>query len=362
MENKLQKILITSPSLDANDNISGISTITKLLIENNRGVEYEHFVLGRKDNTSRRIGWLLDQIKTPFRLFSLFREKSIDIVHFNIGFEPPSLLRDIGLYLYICYLHIPVVLHIHGGRYMNHVPENIIFRNIIIRFLRNADSIIVLSKKEQCYLSTNFPFVENKVEVISNAVETSSNDVSKKDYFGMLKILFLGRIDKNKGLSVIASVLNELSAKDFIYKFHLCGVGPDKEWFIGLLSDKAKQSLVDEGLLTGQHKKELLEKSHIFLLPSLFEGLPMALLETMSYGVVPLVTAVGSIPTVVKDGINGYFIKENVFEIINRIIELDEDRCLLEKLSNEDKKEIQDNFSIVKYVDRVNSIYRRVLV
>ena len=84
----------------------------------------------------------------------------------------------------------------------------------------------------------------------------------------------------------------------------------------------------------------------------------MSLLETMSYGAVPVVTKVGSIPTVVKEGVNGLFIKvKDVESICKALKKLDDDRCLLAKMSVEACKTIQENFSATKYVERLNAIY-----
>ena len=84
----------------------------------------------------------------------------------------------------------------------------------------------------------------------------------------------------------------------------------------------------------------------------------MSLLETMSYGAVPVVTKVGSIPTVVKDGENGLFVKaKNVDSICDALKKLDDDRSLLAKMSVEARRTIQENFSAAKYVERLNAIY-----
>ena len=104
--------------------------------------------------------------------------------------------------------------------------------------------------------------------------------------------------------------------------------------------------------------REFLDSLDVFVMPTYFEGLPMSLLETMSYGVVPVVTKVGSIPTVVKDGENGLFVKvKDVESICKALKKLDDDRSLLAKMSVEARKTIQENFSATKYVERLNAIY-----
>ena len=84
----------------------------------------------------------------------------------------------------------------------------------------------------------------------------------------------------------------------------------------------------------------------------------MSLLETMGYGVVPVVTQVGSIPTVVKDGENGLFVKvKDVQSIVEAVRRLDQDRNLLARLSEKAENTIKENFSATRYVERLNAIY-----
>ena len=49
------EIIITAPSLNTNQNVSGISSVTKFIIQNNKSVDYIHFELGKKDEDKRNI-------------------------------------------------------------------------------------------------------------------------------------------------------------------------------------------------------------------------------------------------------------------------------------------------------------------
>ncbi len=52
-------------------------------------------------------------------------------------------------------------------------------------------------------------------------------------------------------------------------------------------------------------RDDLLRRAQLLMLPSSHEGLPMAVLEAMAFGVAPLVTPVGALPELVHDGVNG---------------------------------------------------------
>ena len=80
---------------------------------------------------------------------------------------------------------------------------------------------------------------------------------------------------------------------------------------------------------------EILMRSDIFILASHFEGLPMALLETMAVGIVPVVTDVGSIKSVVQHGVNGVIVnKKDSKDLYEKLKEIMSDPALFRVLSN----------------------------
>jgi len=353
-------IIITSPSLNPQNNVSGISSIMKLLVDNNHAHHYTIFVIGKKDNQKRRLKWLLKTASIPLRLLALLRKQKTDIIHFNIGFEPPSLIRDIAPFLTARLLGRKVVLHIHGGRFMT-APAHGLLKKIIHLMLRYTSSIIVLSEAEKTFLCTLNPKLnKKKIYSLPNVVdlphlEPESLDRKKKP----LHIIYLGRIDRKKGLGEIAEALNALSTQDVDFHFSLCGVGPDEEWFDQQLAPTTQTKVEKKGLIYGADKDKVLRQADLFLMPSHFEGLPMALLETMAYGIVPIVTPVGSIPQVVKNGQNGYLIA-NKNEIVKALVTMHKDREHLHRLSLKAKETIENEFSLDLYIARINQIYKEL--
>lgn len=360
LNNDDMDILITTPSLSPTDNVSGISSMVRLLIQYNTQYRYHPFILGKKDSEKRGLIWLFTLLKIPFSLYSSLKTNHIKIAHFNLGLEPPSLLRDIIPYMLLFSLRIPLCLHIHGGRYMSSIPKNFVLRWIINLFLKKSSEIIVLSSVEMNYLKSQYAFLDSKkIHVIPNAVEIPDIEVLNKDFSKPFNILFLGRIDRKKGLHIIAESINELAQRGILFQFHFCGAGPDKAWFMSLLSERAALSVIDQGLVFGEKKKEILKLAHLFLLPSSFEGLPMALLESMGYGVLPLVSPVGSMPDVVVNGENGFLI-ENVESIVSAILLLDQDRMKLEMMAQAARVTMESRFSIKNYVNKMNAVYPQI--
>ena len=95
-----------------------------------------------------------------------------------------------------------------------------------------------------------------------------------------------------------------------------------------------------------------------FLLPSYFEGLPNALLEAMSFGLVPICTNVGSIPNVITNNIDGYLIPMRNSNVISEKIQyLNNDRVNLKNVATNAHKSIYVNYSIESYIYKLNRIY-----
>lgn len=350
------KVLILSPSLKAENNISGISSITRMLVERNALVDYIHFEVGKRDGQKRNLKWVLYLLMLPIRFWKRISCSTINWVHFNIGFEPFSLVRDFPLFLITRKKGVPVLLHVHGGRFVLNVPQNHVLKWIVRYFLKRSERIIVLSEIEKEALVKGYQIDEGKMTVLPNAVELPHSEKAKVYSPLALSVLYLGRIDVNKGLKEILSALEILMEKDMDFVFYLCGTGPDEQWFLSECERIIGDRLRYEGVIFGDKKRNILEKSHIFLLPSYFEGLPIALLESMSFQLVPVVSGVGAIPKVVRSGENGMIVS-TVEDIVNAMVTLDADRDLLRTLSENAEKTVSLQFSIDEYIRKINLLY-----
>ena len=356
---KKKKILITSPSLNTSKNVSGISTLTSLLIENNLNFSYDHFKVGREDNQKRNLFWILHQFKLIVSFIIKLIKNKFDLVHINMPLSELAIIINFILIIISKLLLNNVIVHLRGGKLSLNKNINFFQFCIIYLSLKFSNCIIVLGSKEKKFISKNFYIKNNKIHVLSNAVELP--DFKKKIISDEIKIVFLGRIDKNKGIDYIFSALNNLKGK-VKFKFYLAGVGPYKNTCIPKFSKYIGKSFIYLGVQNHHQKKEIFRKSHIFILPSFFEGLPNALLESMSFGVVPIVTSVGSIGEVVENLKNGFIIpKHSHKEISEKIISLYNDNKLFNSLSLNAFKTIKNNFSLSSYIVKLNTIYNSVI-
>ena len=118
------EIIITSPSLNPKQNVSGISSVTQFIIQNNKIINYIHFELGKKDNERGgvyRIGAIL---KCMFLWWKTLSKYPQAIIHYNFPLSKASILRD-PLFIGIARIRKrKMVIHLHGGNFLTapHIP------------------------------------------------------------------------------------------------------------------------------------------------------------------------------------------------------------------------------------------------
>lgn len=321
------KVIINSPSLDPKVNVSGISSVTHFIISNNKEVDYIHFEIGRKDSESQGI---LSRIKRIIHNKKEWKELLLQnkdaIIHYNMPLMRAAIIRDYMMLRIAHKLGMTVILHVHGGNYIKERNRPWYIKKLLNNIFSWAKFVIVLGEEEKSILEEDFK-LENVVS-LPNCIDLSEarnfkRELSKEE---LLNILYIGRIEHNKGIDYIFDACETLKEKGNRFCLHFAGKEEVEDQYIPKFKEKFGKQFIYHGIVSGNTKTELLKKCNIFLMPSFFEGLPMSLLETMSFGQVPIVTPVGSIPTIVTDKENGIFIGiKNSDDIVKSINNLDKD-------------------------------------
>ena len=353
-------VLITSPSINPKLNIGGISSLTKLLIENNSSVGYLHFVRGKKDKEKKGLSWIFNQPNLLLQYFMIIHgNKDLNIVHINMPLEKNAIIRDSFLIIIAALNKKKVVVHLHGGNYSLKFNIPAIFKLLIKISIYYAKTLIVLGQNEKDFLINHYKVQPQKIIVLPNAVNIP--EFTTKEVQNPINILFMGRIEKNKGLKEIISAL-ELLKESQSFRFKIAGDGPDKVEFIDECKRKIPNHFDYLGVVSGVEKENILLCSHIFILPSYYEGLPYALLEAMANKLVPIVTPVGVIPEIIIDNQNGYIVPIHDFQSIYRkLLEIIEDKSIITCLGENAYHTAKSNFSLKNYINKFNYVYENIL-
>lgn len=354
-------IIITAPSLNPNENVSGISSVAQFIISNNGGQRYLHFELGKKDK--ERGGWRrIPALAGRYREWKKMIESHPDaIIHYNLPLSKPSLLRDPWFIRYALRQKRKIVIHVHGGLFLTApcIPDSL---KRIMRWVFHQDvPFIALSDMEKEILQKRFG--AKSVIVLPNCVdltdaEAFAEEFAEREETEPLRIGYLGRIEPNKGMTELLTACRQLKNDAVPFTLVIAGKEQTEGEYLPEFHNGLGENFEYAGLVSGRRKCDFLRSLDAFVLPSYFEGLPMSLLETMSYGTTPIVTPVGSVPQVVKDGKNGIFINHHDCEsIVEAIKQVNEDRSLLRRLGEEARKTIFNEFSPKQYIENLNHIY-----
>lgn len=251
-----------------------------------------------------------------------------------------------------------IVIHMHGSEFDVFYDKecNEKQKKQVRDIFSMANIVIALSEEWKEYLSTICE--TKKIIVLYNAV--SVPDFTRTNYRDK-KVLFLGRLGKRKGTYDLIDVIPEILKKVPSARFYFGGDG-EVSYCTEICIEKGIQNSVEFlGWITGRNRIKYLESCNIFVLPSYHEGMPMSLLEAMSYGDVVISTKVGGIPKVIKNNVNGLLIQAgNIEELKN---------SLLEVLSGEGKKElgmaayktILKQFNIENNITALTELYKTLV-
>ena len=192
-----------------------------------------------------------------------------------------------------------------------------------------ADEIIVLSANVQDYFRETY---NRETRFIPNGVNRPSIVEADLilDRFGLHKdeyILFLGRIVPEKGLRYLVEAFKNVKTNK---KLVIAGGSSDTQAFMDELKELAKDDsrIIFTGFVQGKILDELYSNAYVYTLPSDLEGMPLSLLEAMSYGNCCLVSDIDECAEVVED-MAVTFKKSDVVDLTSKLQVLcDDEECV----------------------------------
>lgn len=147
------------------------------------------------------------------------------------------------------------------------------------------------------------------VDVEKFDIPLSRNEARKKLGFSADRFLVgtVGRLEEQKGQSYLVEAAAMLRREGLNISLLLIGSGREEKRLRDLV---AREGIAEEVLFLGTRRDlpDLFRAMDVFVLSSLWEGLPLALLSAMASGVPVVATPVGGIPEVIRDGVNGFLV------------------------------------------------------
>ena len=354
------KILITAPSLDESQNVSGISTIVRQIIEHST-FDYSHFAAGRKDGEKANAFWLLKQAVMPLQFFSVCSAHKPGAVHINTALTDLSIWRDAALTLAAKMAGCKVVLSIHGGKYLWNDFANSRIERVTRKMLQRASVVVVYSELEKEAVLKRWSNLgpDLKVEVLPNAIPFADVPTVERDNAEPV-LVFFGRFHESKGLHETIEAARILKNEGYKFQFKAYGEGPEREFFLTGMQNALGDKFHYGGIIAGKEKWRRLAEADIFVLPSRYgEGLPMAMLEAMAVGCVVVVADVSSVAAVIDEGVNGYMVEpKNTAQLVEKLKFLLENKTAWAPVRENAIATVKEKFAIEDYIEKLEKLYQ----
>ncbi|PEC51940.1 glycosyltransferase family 4 protein [Bacillus sp. AFS096315] len=283
--------------------------------------------------------------------------RKYDIAHIHMSYRG-SFIRKSYIIKLLKSKNIPIVLHMHGSQFKDFYNESTDKRRrYITDTLNKVTVILALGKEWKDYYKT---ICETEVVSLDNAVfpKKANNGPDDKSY-----ITTMGVLSHRKGTYDLIEAAAKLKGKiDNKYKFVLAGDGEIEKVKKKIKDLDLEDLFIIPGWISNENKiEEIYRNSIIYILPSYNEGMPMSILEAMSYGLPIISTDVGSIPSVVEKD-NGFIIKPgNIDELESTILNLLNNQSDIISLRNNNIKKISTKYNIYASLDELLSLFNKII-
>jgi glycosyltransferase involved in cell wall biosynthesis len=281
-------------------------------------------------------------------LILLIKDRELKILHIH-GASKGSFYRKYILYVFARFFsNKKIIYHIHGGGFRDFYLGSSKFVQRRVRYMINSvDLVICLSEKWKHFYTSAFK--PKQIKILNNMI-LPPNNTERMNSNDKYKLLFLGLIGDNKGIFDLIKTIAK-NKKQFENKLELKVAGNGEvDRLTNTISKWNIQNMVHfEGWADEKKKEELFRSADAFILPSYKEGLPLSILEAMSYGLPIISSKVGGIPDLLHKGKNGILVVPgNQRAIKNAIVKLMNNKDLCKNYSQNSAKTVVDF-----YPDRV---------
>ncbi len=280
------------------------------------------------------------------------------IVHIHFA-SRGSTLRKMILADMVTRAGRPLVLHAHGGNFEQfHRRLPAILRHTVDGILQRANVLIALSSRWRDFYVNECEVSPSHVIVLPNPVHWTP-EVPNRGGRTTVQFLFLGRMCQTKGtydlVNAFAALPDAVRARS---RLTLAGDG-DLEAIRKLAEPFGEQVRVLPWIDRSERER-LLAQSDVFVLPSYQEGVPMALLEAMAAGLPAIVTPVGGIPDVLRNGVEGLMVEparvRELSAAMARLVDHDGERTAYGRRAHERAR----SYDVHGYARSLAEIYQRI--
>lgn len=286
----------------------------------------------------------------------LLRKERPDLVHIHSSFGP-SFYRKMPFILWSVSRGIPVVNHIHGAEFdsfYENAPAS--KKRRVRRVYRKCTRFIVLSEEWKEKIAQIVP--ADRIDVIENYCvlpEKICHEERRQN-----QILFLGALEERKGCYDMPVIFESVKRKCPDARLVMAGDGQMEQVKEAFDQKNLLAGVTFTGWVRGQEKDKLLQQSAVFLFPSYNEGMPMAVLEAMGYGLGIVTTTVGGIPQLIAHGKSGFLeAPGDLTAMAEDVSELIRNDGLCRDMGKAARETVEQKYSLKMHLRKLEETYRK---
>ncbi|HEX7878657.1 MAG TPA: glycosyltransferase family 4 protein [Candidatus Eisenbacteria bacterium] len=274
-------------------------------------------------------------------------------------------VRDAALMALARMFGLKVVCHLHGRPMGRLFAETGFWPRQVARAMRMASVTVVLSPGLKTIFSRMFP--GQPIEVLPNVVDISKiAPPPARNGSGPVRILFVGRLSRDKGAFDILEIAGRLMATDPDFRIDLVGIAETEAEEKEIRRRTAELGLADHlvfhGYRSGAEKATLFANADIFLLPTYAEIFPNVVLEAMAAGLPVVTTDVPVIPEMVTENVHGHLRKpgdiDGFVEALRLLVRDPERR---RAMGAHNRTEAETRYDVPVAVTTLSTIFDRVM-
>ncbi len=347
MDNQKQ-IIITGP-----DSQGGITSVIKMHLENGLQDKVIFMPSYKGGTTFFKVFYFIGFMFNFAFLLSI--NKHIKLIHIHSS-SHGSLIRKFFVTYLSKFFKKKVLFHMHGSRFELYFKNsNKLIKFIIRKTLEKADIVIVLSKEWKKRILAMCG--QNNVKILYNP--TFKKDIKEKKP-EKINVLFMGRVGERKGVYDILKAAKLIQNNNV--QINIYGDGEIDKVKNIIKENNISAKVKINGWISGDNIEKAYNNSHIFILPSYNEGLPMSILEAISFGLPVISTDIDGIPEAVEDNLNGYLITPGDYKSLAEKIDfLANNPHVRTEMGLQSLNISKNKFDIEVILNELDCIYARVM-
>lgn len=296
-------------------------------------------------------------VRAIFKLIWLRQSRRADVLHLNMASQG-SFYRKYILARIARFMHIPLVVHVHGGGFRQFYDDSPAFVQRRIEWLfYYANHCVVLGKSWQHFLELRFRMPYEKITICPNAVPDIKPAIKLHE---PAHLLFVGQVVARKGIDDMLKALARLT--DVPWRMSIAGAG-DIAFYREMVISLGLQAKVRfMGWQDQSALEALYAEADILLLPSYVENQPLCVIEAMARGVTVIASTVGTLTEMIDHGRTGLLIEAGSLDQIEAAVRaLVLDAPARQKLAAAARIDFEQRFTLERAIEQWRGVYQESL-